>query len=295
VNGAAFRHRFEGPFWRRVMLAGLKAMPQKVQRASMPLWASFFFGALPVARRAVVSNLDRLCGPAPALVAQGRALRLFVNYAQAVANMYLLHLGITPELEAEWSGLEHLGPLQAAKRGAVAVTGHMGYWQLTPFLLAQVSSLPPMTMAMAEEPNAEVARFEQQFRAKHRIVYTTSSPFASLELAAVLRRGELVGMQLDRHMGGAHARLPFAGGSAAFPLGPATLARATGSPLLPVFVVAQADRTRCRILIEKPIEVPHTRDRNRDVLQGTAELVAVYERIVREHPDQWFHFHDFWE
>ena len=39
-----------------------------------------------------------------------------------------------------------------------------------------------MTMAMAEEPNRATGEFEQQFRQKFRIVYTTSSPFATLEL-----------------------------------------------------------------------------------------------------------------
>ena len=117
----------------------------------------------------------------------------------------------------------------------------------------------PLTMAMAEEPNAGTAEWERQFRDKFKIVYTTSSPFSTLELASVLRRGELVGMQMDRVAGGPHVMIPFCGVPAPFPLGPATLARATETPLLPTFIIADADRTNCTFHVEQPIEVPRRR------------------------------------
>ncbi|HUS65864.1 MAG TPA: lysophospholipid acyltransferase family protein [Kofleriaceae bacterium] len=292
--GRAFRHRFEGPFWRRVFLAGLRNIPQRVQRASMPFWASLFWAAVPQARRIIEQNLLQVCGPLSAAQMHVRSLRLFVNYAQAITNMYVLHLGQDLPVEAEFSGHENLKEILAEKRGVIAVTGHMGYWQITPFLMANRKWLPPMTMAMAEEPNQKLADFEVQFRKKLRIVYTTSSPFASIELANILRRGDFVGMQLDRHLGGAHVMLPFCGKPAAFPLGPATLARATGCPMAPVFVLAHEDRRRCTVLVEKPIYVPHTRDRDADVREGMRRVVEVYERYVRNHPEQWFNFHDFW-
>ncbi len=293
-HGRAYRHKFEGPFWRRVFLAGVRRIPQSLQRASMPMWGGIFHTVVPGARRIVEANLEQVCGPLPSLLARARSFKLFVNYAQAITNMYALHLGQPLPVDPEFSGHENLREIIAGKRGAIAVTGHMGYWQITPFLMAARSWLPPMTMAMAEEPNRATGEFEQQFRSKFRIVYTTSSPFATLELAKILRRGEMVGMQLDRHLGGAHAMIPFCGRPAPFPLGPATLARATGAPLLPVFVIAHKNRKRCTVLVEKRIEVQRTRDRDADVLAGMTEVVKVYERYVRAYPEQWFNFHDFW-
>ena len=110
----------------------------------------------------------------------------------------------------------------------------------------------------------------------------------------VLRRGELVGMQMDRVAGGPQVMVPFCGKPAPFPLGPATLARATGTPLLPTFIIADANRINCTFKVEAPIEVAHTRDRNADVREATERLVAVYERYVRAYPEQWFNFFDFW-
>jgi len=152
----------------------------------------------------------------------------------------------------------------------------------------------PLTMAMAEEPNRRTAEFEERFRKRLRIVYTTRSPLALVELARIIGDGELVGMQMDRHAGGAWATFDFFGRPAPFPTSPATLARATRTPLIPVFIVARGDRRHCEFFVEEPIEVPHTRDREADVAEATQRLVRTYERYVARYPEQWFNFFDFW-
>jgi KDO2-lipid IV(A) lauroyltransferase len=292
--GQAFRHRFEGPVYRRIMMFGIRNFSHPVQRATMPFWAGIFYVLVPRARRIIEQNLERVLGAATPVATKARSFRLFVNYAQSITNMYCLHHGQPVPVEASTVGAEHIHKLQAEGRGAVVVTGHMGFWQIAPILM-QRKSYPPLTMAMAEEPNQGTAEWERKFREKFRIVYTTSSPFATLELASVLRKGELVGMHMDRVQGGPHVLIPFFGRPAPFPLGPATLARATGAPLLPTFIIAEADRTRATFYVEEPIEVPRTRDRDADVRAGMGALVRVYERYVRAYPEQWFNFHDFWK
>jgi KDO2-lipid IV(A) lauroyltransferase len=277
-----------------VFLGGVRNIPQSLQRASMPMWAGIFYTLVPKARRIAEQNLERIAGTLPPAQVKARSFRLFVNYAQAITNMYAMHLGQKVPVKAEFINRHHLTNVLDTGSGAIIVTGHMGAWQIAPLLL-RTKNLPPLTMAMAQEPNAALAEYEKQFREKLNIVYTTSSPFATIELANVLRRGELVGMQMDRHLGGPHVKLPFFGREAAFPLGPATLARASRAPLIPVFVVSERDRRYCKFFYEEPIWVAHTRDRERDYHEATARLVAVYERYVQRHPEQWFNFYDFWK
>jgi lauroyl/myristoyl acyltransferase len=290
--GRSHRHRFETPFWRKVFLFGVKNIPQPIQRASMPMWARIFYALVPSARRIVEANLKQVLGEAPPGRTHWRSFQLFVNYAQSITNMYALYLGQSLPVEPVFDGREKLLAAKAQGRGAIIVTGHLGYWSLGPFVMEK-SGVGAPTMAMAEEPNQKLYAFEQQFRKKWRIIYTTGSPFSSLELASVLRRGELVGMHLDRHTGGSFVRVPFFGKEAAFPLGPATLARATRAPLVPVFMVREGAKG-FRAKAEDPIEVAHTRDRERDLYEATARLVAVYEAYVRRYPLQWFNFHYFW-
>jgi lauroyl/myristoyl acyltransferase len=294
--GRSYRHRFEGPFFRRLMLGGIRYIPPAIQRLSMPLWGSLFYSLLPTARAAALHNLDRVLGPAPPLARHRRGLALFRNYAQMIADSYALHQGRPLDFDVSSYGRHHLLDAVGRGQGAIAATGHLGMWQVGPFL-AEWRGLPQFYMAMAAEPNPLVQKFEDRFRDRFRIIYTTESPFSVLKLAAVLREGAIVGMQLDRHLGGHAIPVPFCGQTAYFPTGPATLARAAGAPLVPSFFVVEpapaGQRRRLSHYLDSAISVPRTRDRDADVAQATYQLVAAYERLVRRFPTQWYQFYDF--
>jgi KDO2-lipid IV(A) lauroyltransferase len=274
------------------MLLGVLGLPPPVQRATMPLWAGIFYGLVPEARRAVERNLRRVLGARSRRRLHADSFRLFVNYAQSLTDLYALHLGArAPEGDARCEGGDRIRAALAPGRGAIFATGHLGWWPLAPFLL-DAHGLPVPTLAMAEEPSRALQAFEERLRRRWRIVYTTRSPFASLPLLAALRRGELIAMQIDRHLGGPRVAVPFFGQPAPFAAGPATLARATGAPILPSFLVREGRRLHATV--EEPIVVERTADRDADVRAATARLAEVYASYVRRHPLQWFTFYDFW-
>ena len=293
ADGRALRHAYDGPFFRRLAIGGVTKIPLSVKFATMPLWGGIFHALLPSARRAAERNLRRVLPDASRLALRRTSFRLFTNYAQSIANLFALYHDLPVGITTRTHHGEVLEQLHRKQRGAVLATGHMGYWQIAPFLMAK-KAYAPLTMAMAEEPNQQTAEFEKRFRSRMRIVYTTRSPLALVELARLVGRGELVGMQMDRPMGSAHILVDFFGTPAPFPVGPATLARATRAPLIPAFVLARRDRRHCEIFIEAPIEVAHTRDRDKDIRDATERLVALYQRFVSQYPDQWFNFFDFW-
>lgn len=291
--GRALQHAFDGPFFRRLAMAGVNHIPLPVKFATMPLWGGIFHALVGDARRAAEQNLARVLGPVSRTELHRRSFSLFTHYAQSIANLFALYHDRPLGLDVVTERGDLLERMQRQKQGGVLVTGHMGYWQIAPFLMAK-KAYAPLTMAMAEEPNRQTAEFEARFRSRLRVVYTTRGPLALVELARIVNQGELVGMQMDRHTGGAHVMVEFFGRPAPFPTGPAMLARATRTPLIPVFVLADGDRRRCRFRVEDPIEVPSTRDRDTDLAVATRRLVAIYERYVRTYPEQWFNFFDFW-
>lgn len=258
------------------------------------MWAGIFYSLLPGARRAIESNLDHVCGEASGWGRHERSFRLFCNYAQMLSDTYGLHMGLPFEYDTATVGYENAAVAVQRGKGVIAATGHLGMWQLAPFL-AKLRGLARFCVAMAEEPNQAVQEFEQRFRDRFEIVYTTGSPFASLRLAQVLREGAILGMQIDRSIGGQVIELPFFGRPVAFPAGPAMLARITGAAIMPNFFVLEDDETQRRVVqyIEPAIEVAHSRERDRDVYEATAAVVAVYERFVRRYPTQWYHFYDY--
>lgn len=297
--GRSTRHRFEGPFYRRLMVGGIKHIPPAVQHATMPLWGGLFYALIPAARNGVLKNLDRILGPASNVERHRRGLELFKNYAQMLTDMYSLHFGRVPDFEVTSIGREHLLGALKLGHGVIAATGHLGMWQIGPFL-AEWRGLPQFYMAMAAEPNPLVQEFEQRFREHLRIVYTTESVFSALPLANALRDNCIVGMQIDRHLGDNLLPLQMCGHTASFPSGPATLARATGAPIVPSFFVveppaAPGRKRRLYHLLEPAIEVPRTADRAADIATATARIVESYGRIVSRYPTQWYQFFDFFK
>jgi lauroyl/myristoyl acyltransferase len=106
-----------------------------------------------------------------------------------------------------------------------------------------------------------------------------------------LRRNEIVAIQLDRPLGAGGTRpVPFFGAAAPFPSGPFVLARVAGAPLIPVFIARlgtrhYAIRVSGRFMVARE---------NRMLERVMTDVVAAFERIVREFPTQWFQFAPFW-
>src|SRR5262245_22915142 len=224
----------------------------------MPLWAAIPFVLVPRARRQITDNLARVLGPSGVLRGAARAYLVLLSFAQSLANSYAAHGGRGIEVKTEIAGGERLRAVRASGGGVVVATGHIGPWQLGPYLLEQ-AGFGPVVLAMAREPDAGAQRYEEiaALRGRFRVVHT-EGPFASLELLRVLRAGGLVAIQMDRAPNGNGAanrlRAPFLGGLAPFPLGPAALARAAGVPLVPVFLLARGP-SRVRVDVGEPIAV----------------------------------------
>jgi KDO2-lipid IV(A) lauroyltransferase len=63
---------------------------------------------------------------------------------------------------------------------------------------------------------------------------------------------------------------------------------------LPVFNIRQPDG-RYRMVIEPPIDLIRTGNKEHDVQANTQVFTGVIERYVREYPEQWLWLHQRWK
>ncbi len=258
----------------------------------MPLWSSFFYYQVPHIRRAIDMNLRRLVDLSP-LQRKILAFRTFTNYCHCIANAYRHHAGAELTIPANIFGIDTLQEHLSGGRGAVLATGHLGNWHLGPYYLAK-HGLPPVTVVMHEEPNQRTQQIEASLRDQRmRVVYPGRDPMVLLELRAALKRGELVGIQMDRPTMENGIDVPCAGGTATFASGPALLSRVCDVPVIPVFF--PLDQKGVRIVIEPPLWAHKTDDRDQDLLELTTRLAQIYGQIIQRYPEQWFNFYDFWK
>ena len=102
-----------------------------------------------------------------------------------------------------------------------------------------------------------------------------------------LRKGGLVGMLIDQHMGHG-ADLSFFGHNAKTALSAAELALKYNCLLVPIYGVRQPDGLTFELQIEPPI--PHSTPE-----EMTQQLNDSLEAITRTHLDQWFWIHRRWK
>lgn len=113
-------------------------------------------------------------------------------------------------------------------------------------------------------------------------------------LNSALADGQIVTMPGDRVYGsGKTVRAEFFGAPASFPAGPFTLAAQRNVPVISVFVMKDGYR-RYRVYIEE-LAIDREASRAEQVSAMAQAYASRMESIVREYPDQWYNFFDFWK
>jgi KDO2-lipid IV(A) lauroyltransferase len=115
---------------------------------------------------------------------------------------------------------------------------------------------------------------------------------SALGIYRFLREGKVLGILADRAVTGVGERVEFFGREALLPSAAVVLSMRTGAPLVPGF--AGRSDGQLTATFEPPLDIPNTGDRAADVREGVQRFARVLERYVRQHPEQWTVFEDFW-
>ena len=108
-----------------------------------------------------------------------------------------------------------------------------------------------------------------------------------LRLRDALARDEVIVLQGDRAMPGQRSQsVPVLGGHLRLPVGPITLARLGGSPIVPVFTVRDVDG-KFRVHLLDPIDAATPGPAADGVDPALARFAAALERFIAAHPTQW--------
>jgi KDO2-lipid IV(A) lauroyltransferase len=248
------------------------------------------------ARRATLLENQRWLAPNDsARTHRRRARATFRHLMDAAVDLWripTLAPGAFDELVAV-EGRDHLDAALAMGRGVVAVTAHLGPYELGGAWLAH-AGYPVHAMAEALDPetNAALALYREATGMK-----LVSRAAGIRPLLRLLREGQVLLLVADRVVGGGDPGLPvrFGTGRRALPTGPAALALATGAPI----VVGCITRNRARgaryiIRLESPIVADRTEDGERDRAQLTERVAQRLSAVVQSHPEEWFVFQPEW-
>src|SRR5216683_7375832 len=276
-------------------LRAFKAMQSVVERlphswayALAILAARFAWLFSPLARPRLEFNLKVAC---PELETDTRKLRRlswlnFRNHAKAYADLMMLPRtnveAMRPRLHVQ--GMENLEQARAVGKGVLAVSCHMGSYEVVSAIWS--ATLTPVSFFAEELEPRPLFEWYRDTRARLGISVLTLNHGGLRKVLEAVREQEMVITAIDRDITGTGYLMPFFGKLAPIPLGPAAIALRTGAPLFPVCVYRLPDDT---YMAEGTplVFAESTGDARADQVRATEQLLRRIEQFIQSHPEQW--------
>ncbi len=289
----------------KVMAWVATRLGRRVARWVLHPISAYFLLFAPTVRRNGQRFLQRALGRPPTWRDHYRRTHAF---ASTVLDRVYFMRGHLPRFDIQLQGVERLDECIAHGQGAFLLGAHIGSFEA---LHAIHVNRPGMRVAMA--------MFPDNARMVHRVLQSLAPDF-ELRVIAVGRPGStlairdwldgngLVGLLGDRHVPGvagtaepgprsASVSLPFLGKAARFNEGPLRLAQLLRRRV--IFMVALyrgGNRYEMRFLELADFRTSVAPAEREGQLRSALErYVQQLEALVREAPENWFNFHDYWE
>ncbi|MEE2710350.1 MAG: lysophospholipid acyltransferase family protein [Gemmatimonadota bacterium] len=200
---------------------------------------------------------------------------------------------ITPETVGRLvavEGMEHLEAAYAEGKGVLAVSGHMGNFELLGAYLAMKGFRVTVVAAALYDERLDALLGANRIRGGLNVVQRAHATSAVLR---ALRRGEVVGLLVDQDTRVPGTFVRFFDHPTHTPVGPAVIAGRTGVPIVPMGIRRREDDTHL-ITIKPPISV-EDRPSEEVVNQAVQKYTSEIESLIRQSPTQWVWMHDRWK
>jgi len=187
-------------------------------------------------------------------------------------------------------GVEALDAALARGRGVIAVTGHVGNWELLAAWAAAIGY--PITVVVRRVTDLRFHSLIVRFRAAAGVeILVRDDPRFISAVTGALERNRVVAMLIDQDTRGAGVFVPFFGRPAHTPPGAAVLALRARVPVVTVFVERRTGGGRLVRVAGVASDVRRGRDGVREL---TARLTAAIEAQIRRCPAEWVWWHERW-
>ncbi len=178
-------------------------------------------------------------------------------------------------------------------KGLLILSAHCGNWEI---LAAGVAKHFPVNVIAKkiyiDELNDMLVRCRNMMNVK---VILRSEASSARKMIKALRNNEVIAMLIDQDTSVQSVFVDFFGYPASTPLGLASLALKTGTPVV-LSVDKRLPGDKHQFVISDEIIPPEsTNDFDTDVKNFTAKLTKYLEDFIKENPEQWVWFHERWK
>jgi KDO2-lipid IV(A) lauroyltransferase len=284
--------------WFPMVLFSARAVPRRLMHGGGRGLAGVYYRFRPKYLRAARANLAVIrAAPKDSPEVRRLAFEMVASHFSAWVDFLRFATRSAAEsalLVESVTGYSRIVEGRLAGKGVLLLTAHLGNWEIGGLMLAQVNQ--PIHVVLVPDIFPGVERERRRLHARSGVteIRVDKSIAPTLAVLRALSRNGIVAMQGDRDFDNTGVALPFFGREAFFPRGPLRVAMASGATVLPAFIVRAPDG-RYRAIVEEPLSIVTSGDRDAALRENLRRYVAILERYVREYPDQWYCFYPFWD
>jgi KDO2-lipid IV(A) lauroyltransferase len=245
-----------------------------------------FYRLSPGARANVRDNVTHILGEGANAAEVARVTRETFRYiALNYYDLFRVPTLSPAEIErvVKVNGWENVEKALAAGKGLIMVSAHFGNIEIVLHILL-FRGVPVTIPVERVQPEILFQYICRVRTSKGLRLIPIDGPL--LELFRALRRGEIAGLAADRDITQSGVMVDFFGTPARVPDGHVQLALRTRAPIVMGFSQRLPDNTFVA-RFEPPLELENTGDHERDVRAGLEKVIAIMERYIAQHPEQW--------
>jgi len=185
------------------------------------------------------------------------------------------------------SGLEYLDQALAKNKGVIALTAHLGNYELA----GAITSLLGYSVSVVALPHRN-ERVNNFFDGQRRLVGldVIATGTAIKGCLSALKKNKIVALLGDRDFSQAGIKLNMFSRQAFFPRGGAYFALKTGAAIVPGFLVRE-NRFFYRLIFDQPIICEKGEEDEPAII---SKYLSVLEKYITKYPDQWYMFGKLW-
>jgi predicted LPLAT superfamily acyltransferase len=224
-------------------------------------------------------------------------LKVYQSYyriGQSIIDRVVAMAGIPNPFTFNFDGEHHLRQMVANGKGGLLISGHLGNWEIAGFLLKRLQT--SINVLIFDGEREQIKEYLKEVAGERNMkVIVIKDDFSHIyAISEALKNNEMVCMLADRFMeGNKTTKVPFLGQEARFPLGPFVLAAQFKVPVSWVFAVKESATHYHFFASEpKPYQYAQKKEAINEMLN---DFVAQLEQKVKQYPEQWFNYYDFWQ
>ena len=217
--------------------------------------------------------------------------RSYYLFGQMLIDKVAVVKGFSDKFTSKSHGAENLKELVEAKRGGILLGAHLGNWEIEGHYIMNYGSAINIVIYDAEHKRIKEYLDSVTGGKEFKVIPIKDDLSHIYAISDALQRNELICMHADRFVAGNRTKgFEFLGAEAQFPVGPFQLIKSFNAPYTFVYGIKQS--TTHYDFFARPIRYTT----KGDTIEGNMrDYVTDLEGMVKQYPEQWFNFYDFWK